>query len=167
MGVGNRLRHCKFRHGIGVCLIINTAAEAAYCDDLTGMLAEHGLVVSELTSHIFGQLMAVHPAYDIRVLSSLPSDVHAVIRKRAVNGRGNSCCWPVRPPARLGLGRLGTFSGSLAWPICLPFPQRQAGLIEAAFDELARRWLPVSYCDEQGIQHCVVNPPVRKIYMMA
>ena len=57
----------------------------------------------------------------------------------------------VKASARLGLSELGTFSGSLAWPYLFPFPQRPEGLIDTAFDELARRWLPVlNACDEQG-----------------
>ncbi|HGG8851322.1 TPA: sugar phosphate isomerase/epimerase family protein [Enterobacter roggenkampii] len=109
---------------------VATAAESqTYCDDLVGMLAEHGLVVSELTSHIFGQLMAV------------------------------------KASARLGLSDLGTFSGSLAWPYLFPFPQRPEGLIETAFDELARRWMPVlNACEEQGINLCYEIHPSEDLH---
>src|SRR3546814_5813151 len=41
------------------------AAESqAYCDDLRGCLDRHGIEVSELSTHLQGQLVAVHPAYD-------------------------------------------------------------------------------------------------------
>ena len=44
---------------------LKAAAEnQAYCDDYAGRLAEHGLVVTELASHLQGQLVALHPAYD-------------------------------------------------------------------------------------------------------
>lgn len=134
---------------------VATAAESqTYCDDLTGMLAEHGLVVSELTSHIFGQLMAVHPAYDAMCDSFAPSALHGDPQARGEWAR-QQLLLAVKASARLGLSELGTFSGSLAWPYLFPFPQRPAGLIEAAFDELARRWLPVlNACDEQGINLC-------------
>ena len=36
-----------------------------YCDELKGILAENKLVVTELSTHLQGQLVAVHPAYDI------------------------------------------------------------------------------------------------------
>ncbi len=39
------------------------ASSQDYCDEITGMLAGHGRVISELATHIFGQLLAVHPAY--------------------------------------------------------------------------------------------------------
>ncbi|VFS67747.1 Uncharacterised protein [Raoultella planticola] len=54
MGVGNRLQSIAIPAWDRRLFDVATAAESqAYCDDLTGMLAEHGLVVSELTSHIF------------------------------------------------------------------------------------------------------------------
>ncbi|MEZ2402258.1 sugar phosphate isomerase/epimerase family protein, partial [Raoultella planticola] len=144
---------------------VATAAESqAYCDDLTGMLAEHGLVVSELTSHIFGQLMAVHPAYDAMCDSFAPSDVHGNSQARGEWAR-QQLLLAVKASARLGLSELGTFSGSLAWPYLFPFPQRPAGLIEAAFDELARRWLPVlNACDEQGINLCYEIHPCEDLH---
>lgn len=41
------------------------AAESqTYCDDIAGMLAGHGLQITELSTHLQGQLVAVHPAYD-------------------------------------------------------------------------------------------------------
>ena len=40
------------------------AASKTYCDDIAGMLAEHGLAVTELSTHLQGQLVASHPAYD-------------------------------------------------------------------------------------------------------
>lgn len=122
---------------------VATAAESqTYCDDLVGMLAEHGLGVSELTSHIFGQLMAVHPAYDSLCDSFAPPEVHGNPQARSEWAR-QQLLMAVKASARLGLSDLGTFSGSLAWPYLFPFPQRPEGLIETAFDELARRWMPV------------------------
>ena len=71
---------------------VATAAESqTYCDDLTGMLAEQGLVVSELTSHIFGQLMAVHPAYDALFDSFAPPALQG--NPQARGERGSKCCW--------------------------------------------------------------------------
>ena len=44
--------------------LVKAASSQTYCDELTGMLADHGLEVTELSTHIQGQLLAVHPAYD-------------------------------------------------------------------------------------------------------
>ncbi len=134
---------------------METAARSqAYCDEIKGVVAAHGLQISELTTHIFGQLVAVHPAYDAMCDNFAPEAM-----------RGNPAArtaWAVERLAlaakasrRLGLADMGTFSGAFAWPYLFPFPQRPAGLIETAFDELARRWRPIlDLCDEQGVNLC-------------
>jgi hypothetical protein len=44
---------------------LGKAAESkSYCDDLTGVAAENGVVITELSTHLQGQLVAVNPAYD-------------------------------------------------------------------------------------------------------
>ena len=46
-------------------LDLDKAAESqTYCDEVTGIAARHGLVITELSTHLQGQLVAVHPAYD-------------------------------------------------------------------------------------------------------
>jgi sugar phosphate isomerase/epimerase len=121
---------------------VATAAQSqAYCDDVNGMLASHGLVASELTTHIFGQLVAVHPAYDAMCDSFAPEALRGNPQARtawALEQLKRSA----RASRRMGLTEMGTFSGSFAWPYLFPFPQRPAGLIETAFEELARRWRP-------------------------
>ena len=37
----------------------------AYCDDIHVTLAKCGLTLTELSTHLQGQLVAVHPAYDV------------------------------------------------------------------------------------------------------
>lgn len=53
------------------------ARSQAYCDDIRGMLAGHGLVISELSTHLEGQLVAVHPAYDDAFDGFAPPSVRA------------------------------------------------------------------------------------------
>src|SRR5438270_603142 len=44
---------------------LEKAAESqTYCDEVRGVLAGRGLQVTELSTHLQGQLVAVHPAYD-------------------------------------------------------------------------------------------------------
>ena len=44
---------------------LGQAAESkAYCEDIQATLDKHGLAVTELSTHLQGQLVAVHPAYD-------------------------------------------------------------------------------------------------------
>jgi sugar phosphate isomerase/epimerase len=118
------------------------ATSKTYCDDLTGMLAGHGVAVTELSTHLQGQLVAVHPAYDALFDGFAAPEV-----------RGNPAArqqWAVeqlhlaaKASQRLGLKAHATFSGALAWPYLYSWPPRPAGLIEEAFDELARRWNPI------------------------
>lgn len=144
---------------------VKTAAESqSYCDDITGMLAQHGLAISELTTHIFGQLMAVHPAYDALCDSFVPEGLRGDPQGRTHWAKENLLL-AAKASARLGLTEMGTFSGSLAWPYLFPFPQRPAGLIETAFDEQAKRWLPVlDACDEQGINLCYEIHPSEDLH---
>ncbi|MFG0639977.1 sugar phosphate isomerase/epimerase family protein [Delftia sp. WSY_22] len=144
--------------------VATAASSQTYCDDVNGMLASHGLVASELTTHIFGQLVAVHPAYDAMCDSFAPEAL-----------RGNPAArtaWALEQlklsasaSRRMGLSDMGTFSGSFAWPYLFPFPQRPAGLIESAFEELARRWRPIlDACDEQGVNLCYEIHPSEDLH---
>ncbi len=144
--------------------VATAASSQTYCDDVSGMLASHGLVASELTTHIFGQLVAVHPAYDAMCDSFVPEAL-----------RGNPAArtaWALEQlklsasaSRRMGLSDMGTFSGSFAWPYLFPFPQRPAGLIETAFEELARRWRPIlDACDEQGVNLCYEIHPSEDLH---
>jgi sugar phosphate isomerase/epimerase len=120
-----------------------TAAESRdYCDDLRGRLAIYGVEPTELSTHLQGQLVAVHPAYDALFDSFAPPDVCGKPAARQA--------WAVeqvklaaRASANLGLTAHATFSGALAWPYIYPWPQRPAGLVDEAFSELARRWRPI------------------------
>jgi sugar phosphate isomerase/epimerase len=96
----------------------------------------------------------VHPAYDTAFDGFAAPEV-----------RGNPAArteWAVdqvkralRASRHLGLKAHATFSGALAWPYVYPWPQRPAGLVETAFDELARRWTPLlDYADEHGVDLC-------------
>ena len=56
---------------------LETAAVSKdYCAELQGVLAAHGLVVSELATHLQGQLVATHPAYDELFEGFAPAELH-------------------------------------------------------------------------------------------
>ena len=58
------------------------AASQTYCDEVRGTLAEHGLVISELSTHLEGQLVAVHPAYDAAFDAFAPAALRGDPRAR-------------------------------------------------------------------------------------
>lgn len=122
---------------------LTLAAESqTYCDDVKGMLADKGLEITELSTHLQGQLVAVHPAFDAQFDGFAPTEVHGNPKARqawAVQQVKNAAV----ASRRLGLTAHATFSGALAWPYFYPWPARPAGLVEDAFDELARRWKPI------------------------
>ena len=134
---------------------LKRAAESrAYGDEVRSTLASNGVELTELSTHLQGQLVAVHPAYDEAFDGFAPESV-----------RGNPPArqaWAVeqlllaaKASANLGLKAHVTFSGALAWPYVYPWPQRPAGLIETAFDELAKRWKPIlDSFDAAGVDLC-------------
>ena len=131
--------------------LAKAAESQTYCDEVTGMLAEKGLSITELSTHLQGQLVATHPAYDEQFDGFAPPAVHgnpAARQEWAVAQMGLAA----RASRHLGLGAHASFSGALAWPYFYPWPQRPAGLVEDAFDELARRWRPIlDVFDENGV----------------
>ncbi len=134
--------------------LAQAAKSAAYCDDVAAVLDKHGLQVTELSTHLQGQLVAVHPAYDSLFDSFASPEVRGdpgARQKWAVE----QMLLAAKASENLGLTEHVTFSGALAWPYLYPWPQRPAGLVESAFDELAKRWLPVlDAFDEAGVNLC-------------
>ena len=122
---------------------LHTAARSkTYCDELAGVARANGVEITELGTHLQGQLVAVHPAYDEAFDAFAPEAVRGKPQARQA--------WAVQQmldaaqaSKHLGLTSNVSFSGALAWPYVYPWPQRPTGLVEAAFDELARRWRPI------------------------
>src|SRR5215470_2733377 len=134
---------------------LKRAAESKeYCDAVSGVLSQHGLVATELSTHLQGQLVAVHPAYDAAFDGFAPPSVHgnpAARQEWAVQQLLNAA----KASANFGMKAHVTFSGALGWPYVYPWPQRPAGLVEAAFDTLAARWRPIlDAFDKAGVDVC-------------
>ncbi|HMQ57853.1 MAG TPA: sugar phosphate isomerase/epimerase [Rhizobiaceae bacterium] len=127
------------------------ATSQAYVDEMKGVCAEAGVEITELSTHLQGQLVAVHPAYDSQFDAFAPASVHGNPKARQE--------WAVeqmklaaKASRNLGLNASVSFTGALAFPYLYPWPQRPAGLIEEAFGELARRWKPIlDVYDEHGV----------------
>jgi sugar phosphate isomerase/epimerase len=118
------------------------AQSKTYCDEVKGVLAEQGLQITELSTHLQGQLVAVHPAYDTSFDAFAPPQYHnnpKARQKWAVEQVTNAA----KASKNLGLTASVSFTGALAFPYLYPWPQRPAGLIDEAFAELGRRWTPI------------------------
>ena len=134
------------------CINLQLAAESkTYADELKGTINEAGLEITELATHLQGQLVAVHPAYD---------DLFDAFAADKVKGNPAArTAWAVqqlkyaaKASQNLGLTVCPSFSGALLWHTFHPWPQRPAGLVDEGFKELAKRWLPIlNYFDECGV----------------
>lgn len=129
--------------------LAKAANSKTYCDEIIGICREQGVEITELSTHLQGQLVAVHPAYDTQFDGFAPEAV-----------RGNSAArteWAIdqmklaaKASALMGLPANVSFSGSLAFPYLYPWPQRPEGLMEEAFGELAKRWRPIFDAHEEA-----------------
>ncbi len=127
------------------------ASSKTYCDEVKGVAAANGVQITELSTHLQGQLVAVHPAYDTQFDGFAAPGVRGNPKARqewAVDQVKKA----LSASKNLGLTEHATFSGALAWPYLYPWPQRPAGLVEEAFDELASRWLPIlNHAEDCGV----------------
>jgi sugar phosphate isomerase/epimerase len=144
---------------------LKKAAESdAYCGEIKGVLAGAGVEVTELSTHLQGQLVAVHPAYDEAFDVFAPPQVHGNPQARQA--------WAVeqvtlaaKASRRLGLGASVGFTGALAWPFIYPWPPRPAGLIDEAFAELGSRWKPIlDAYEDAGVDLCFEIHPGEDVH---
>jgi len=134
----------------GRVMDLQKAAESkTYCDELKGQT--NGLAITELASHLQGQLVAVHPAYDELFDAFAAPEVRGNSKART-EWAVQQVKLAIKASANLGLTAMPTFPGALLWPMLYPWPQRPAGLVEEGFRELAARWKPIlDYADENGV----------------
>ncbi len=130
------------------------AASQSYCDEINAVVHSHGLVITELSTHLQGQLVAVHPAYNELFDGFAPEHLRGNYQARqqwAVEQLKNAA----RASKNLGLKAHASFSGALLWPTVYPWPQRPSGLVEMGFSELAARWIPIlDVFEECGVDLC-------------
>lgn len=164
--VNNFRNICKWVAGLGYkgiqipswdprCMdLVKAANSQDYCDELTGTAAEFGLTITELSTHLQGQLVAVHPAYNPMFDGFAPAEVQGNAQART-DWAISQMHLAAQASARLGLKTHASFSGSFLWHTVYPWPQRPAGLVEAGFKELASRWLPIlNAFDNSGVDVC-------------
>jgi len=167
---------CQWAKGLGFvgvqlpttdprCIDLQKAAESkTYADELKGMINECGLEITELSTHLQGQLIAVHPAYDDLFDGFAP----AAVRKNSTartEWAVQQLKYAARASQNLGLKAHASFSGSLLWPNVYPWPQRPDGIVETAFTELAKRWLPIlNEFENCGVDLCYEVHPSEDLH---
>ncbi|MBL8698277.1 MAG: sugar phosphate isomerase/epimerase [Alphaproteobacteria bacterium] len=144
--------------------LAKAAASKTYCDEIAGVAKANGVAITELSTHLQGQLVAVHPAYDAMFDGFAPEAMRGKPAARQA--------WAVdqmklaaKASRHLGLDASVSFPGALAWPFLYPWPQRPAGLVETAFAELGKRWTPIlDAYDAQGVDVCFEIHPGEDVF---
>ncbi len=157
---------CRYMSGLGYegvqlpawderCIDLQKLAESKdYVDEIRGIVESTGMQITELGTHLQGQLVAVHPTYDLLFDGFAPQKYHNNPKART-EWAIKQMIYTAQASRNLGLKAVVTFSGSFLWPFLYPWPQRPAGMIEAGFRELAKRWLPIlNEYDDCGVDLC-------------
>ena len=163
----NNLKNiCEWASGLGYKAVqiptweeglidLKKASESkVYCDEIKGIVNETGMEISELSTHLQGQLVASHYAYDKMFDVFAPKTLHGNVKGRtewAIDQLKHAS----NASKHLGLTEIATFSGSLLFHTMYPWPQRPKGLVETGFKELAKRWEPIlNHFDNNGVDVC-------------
>lgn len=167
---------CKWAAGLGYVAIqiptwekslidLALAAESkTYCDELKGKVSAFSLEISELSTHLQGQLVAVNPAYNEMFNAFAPQELHNNPKART-EWAVQQVCFAAKASQHLGIKAHATFSGALLWHTFHPWPQRPAGLVDDGFSELGKRWLPIlNYFDECGVDVCYEIHPGEDLF---
>jgi len=147
------------------CIDLSKAAKSRdYADEIKGIVNSFGLEITELSTHLQGQLIAVNPVYDTLFDSFAPKELHGRPAERTEWAK-EQLFMAAKASMNLGLNAHATFSGALLWPMVYPWPQRPQGLVETGFRELAKRWLPIlNKFDEYGIDICYEIHPSEDLH---
>ncbi len=139
----------------GRIIDLKKAAESKdYCDELKATARKHGITITELSTHLQGQLVAVHPAYDVMFDGFAPPEVRGNNKART-EWAVQQLKYAADASYNMGITVHASFSGALIWHTVYPWPQRPQGLVETAFRELASRWVPIlDYFDSKGVDVC-------------
>jgi sugar phosphate isomerase/epimerase len=157
---------CKWAAGLGFkglqlptldarFIDLQKAAESkTYADEVKGIVNASGLEITELSTHLQGQLVAVNPVSD-NLFDGFAPEQYRNNPKARQEWAVQQLKYAAKASQNLGLNASVTFSGALLWPMVYPWPQRPAGLVETGFTELAKRWKPIlDVYEDNGIDLC-------------
>jgi sugar phosphate isomerase/epimerase len=99
--------------------LAKAAGSKDYCDEVRRTLAGAGGQLTELSTHLQGQLVAVHPAYDLAFDGFAAPGVRGNPKVRQA-WAVDQMMLAAKASRNLGLTTHATFSGALAWPYACP-----------------------------------------------
>ena len=137
------------------CIDLKKVAEdKVYAKEYKSKINACGVEITELSTHLQGQLVAVNPAYDKMFDGFAPTEYRNNSKKRT-EWAVNQLMLASKASKNLGINVHVTFSGALLWPYLYPWPQRPNGLVKTGFKELADRWIPIlNEFDSNGVDLC-------------
>ena len=103
------------------------AVSKTYCDDFKGKLQEMGLEPTELAAYLAGQVLAVHPAYEIMFEAFHPPGLKGNARTEWATEELKKT---IHASVNMGTEVIPVLSGGFAWQMVYPWPQRPEGIIE-------------------------------------
>ncbi len=133
--------------------------EEGYCEERKALLARYGLNVWAISNHLVGQ--AVCDNIDERHRAIVPEHVWGDgdpegVRQRAAREMMDTA----RAAARLGVSVVNGFTGSSIWHLVYAFPPVPETMIEAGYQDFARRWRPIlDVFQEEGVRFALEVHP--------
>ncbi len=137
------------------CIDLKKAAESkTYADELKGIVKTAGLEITELSTHLQGQLVAVNPALSDQFDGFTPLELRGNYKART-DWAIQQLKYAAKASQHIGLNAHATFSGALMWHTVYPWPQRKPDQVEDTFKELAKRWTPIlDAFEDAGVDLC-------------
>jgi sugar phosphate isomerase/epimerase len=140
-------------------------ADPGYVGEVRELLGRHGLGCWAISAHLVGQAVCDDPI-DFRHRAILPGDVWGNgdpegVRTRAAEFMQRTAV----AAARFGVDIVVGFTGSAIWPYVAMFPPVPESVIDAGYDDFARRWTPVlDTFAEQGVRFALEVHPSEIAY---
>lgn len=117
-------------------------ADEKYCKEKKELLADYGLKVFAISSHLVGQ--AICDNVDIRHKSILPDYVWGDGNPEAVRKcAAKEMIKTAKAAKTLGVKVVNGFTGSSIWHLLYSFPPTTPEMIENGYKDFAARWLPI------------------------
>lgn len=143
--------------------VARAATDKKYARGRLELLAKHGLEVFAISNHLAGQLIC-DLNNDARSDAFAPAEYAGnaeAKRAWAIESMKNAA----RAAANMGIKVVNGFTGSSIWHLLYSFPPASAAMIDAGFEDFAKRWNPIlDVFDECGVQFALEVHPTEIAY---
>jgi len=117
-------------------------ADQAYCDAKLALLKKYNLKLFSISNHLVGQAVCDNP--DVRHRGMLSDAIWGDGQPEGIRQRAAADVIKAGEVAkRLGLKVVNGFTGSSIWHLNYSFPAVSQEMIQAGYDDFAKRWIPI------------------------